>query len=292
LSAFEPEGVATPTEGTNLAVMVEVTQGEAEAALTFAVVSGSPTAERDLAAMCSELTAALARTVTPRVLSTYAALKEDVARGEAQVAWAPPLVAIELEDDGVASIDLCCTRSGQIEYHAALFTRHASPIEKLSDLAGCRAAWVDADSAAGYVLPRRRIAEAGLDPETLFAKETFLGTHARVARAVLEGEADVGATYVLLDPATKRPLSAGWLDAGAGINGAYVLATAGPIPSDAIVFARSLPSAVKAALVRQVSALPQSVLHAVGRLLHADGFANVPTSHFEALRASAAARPS
>jgi phosphonate transport system substrate-binding protein len=264
--------------------------GDADLALAFAVVSGSSTAERDLSAMCSELEAALTRTVMPRVLPSYAALKDEVAAGRAQVAWAPPLVAIELEDEGLASIDLCCTRGGQVGYHSALFTRHASPIDKLEDLKGARAAWVDEHSAAGYLLARGKIEEAGLDPATLLAKETFLGTHARVARAVIEGEADVGATYVLLDPATQRPLSAGWLEAGAGINGAYVLATAGPIPSDAIVFSTRLPTDVKSALVKQVGALPRSVMHAVGRLLHADGFASAPASHFRALRASAASQ--
>jgi phosphate/phosphite/phosphonate ABC transporter binding protein len=264
--------------------------GDHDLALAFAVVSGSNTAERDLSAMCSELEAALTRTVKPRVLPSYAALKDEVAAGRAQVAWAPPLVAIELEDEGLASIDLCCTRGGQVGYHSVLFTRHASPIEKLADLKGCRAAWVDEHSAAGYVLVREKIAESGLDPDELFGKETFVGTHGKVARAVIEGDADVGATYVLLDPATERPLSAGWLEAGAGINGAYVLLTAGPIPSDAIVFSTSLPSDVKSALVKQVGALPKSVLHAVGRLLHADGFATAPASHFRALRATAAKR--
>jgi phosphonate transport system substrate-binding protein len=260
---------------------------EAESTLAFAVVSGSSTAERDLQAMCSELAAALMRPVAARVLATYAQLRADVAAGRAQVVWAPPIVAIDLEDAGLATIDLCCTRSGQVGYHAALFTRHASTIENVSDLKGCKAAWVDQHSAAGYVLPRLSIEDAGHDPEALFGEQGFLGTHARVARAVLDGDADVGATYMLLDPETERPLSAGWLEAGAGINGAYVLATAGPIPSDAIVFARSLPADVKAQLVKHVAALPKSVLHAVGRLLHADGFATAPASHFAALRASA-----
>jgi ABC-type phosphate/phosphonate transport system substrate-binding protein len=107
---------------------------------------------------------------------------------------------------------------------------------------------------------------------------------------VLEGEADVGATYVSLDPATGRPVSAGWLGAGAAINGAFIVATAGPIPSDAIVFSSRLPAGLKAELVEQVKALPTSVLDAVGRLLGADGFAPPHASHFEALRALAAQR--
>jgi phosphonate transport system substrate-binding protein len=265
---------------------------ESNAALAFAVVSGSSRAETYLAAMCHELSRTLSRPVTPRVLPSYAALQEEVVLGRAQIVWAPPLLALDLETRGLVSIDLCCTRGGEVGYHAALFTSHASRIETIADLRGAHAAWVDEHSSAGYLLPRLRIAAEGLDPEQLFARESFLGTHSRVARAVLEGEADVGATYLSLEPGTGRPLSAGWLGAGAGINGAFIIATAGPIPSDAIVFSTRLPAGLKASMVEQVSALPQSVLEAVGRLLGADGFAPPSPAHFEALRKLAAQRKS
>jgi phosphonate transport system substrate-binding protein len=252
--------------------------------LTFAVVSGSSRAEGHLAEICGAIALAIDRPVSPRVLLSYAALREEVEAGRVQIVWAPPLVAVELADAGLATIDLCCARGGAVDYHAAIFTRHASSIETLADLRGCHAAWVDEHSSAGYVLPRLKIASAGLDPGALFGRESFLGTHARVARAVLEGEADAGATYLSLDPATGRPLSAGWLEAGAGINAAFIVATAGPIPADAIVFSSRLPAALKAALVTQVTALPASVPRAVARLLGADGFAPAQASHFAALR--------
>jgi serine/threonine protein kinase len=255
--------------------------------LTFAVVSGSLSAESDLSEMCRELERTLSRPVRPRVLRSYAELKFEVEAGRVQIVWAPPLVAIDLEDAGLASIELCCTRGGQVCYFAAIFTRPASHLEKLEDLRGCHAAWVDADSSAGYLLPRLRLVAEGLDPDTLFGRESFLGTHAGVARAVLKGEADVGATYLLLDGATERPLSAGWLEAGAGINSAFLLATAGPIPSDAIVLSSRLPAELCAAITEQVKGLPSSVPDAVGRLLGADGFVPPRAAHFEALRALA-----
>jgi phosphonate transport system substrate-binding protein len=258
--------------------------------LSFAVVPGSSRAEGHLAEICRAIADAVDRPVTPRVLATYAALREEVEAGRVQIVWAPPLVAVELTDAGLATIDLCCARGGHADYHAAIFTRHASSIEALADLRGAHAAWVDEHSSAGYVLPRLRIAAAGLRLEGLFGRESFLGTHARVARAVLEGEADVGATYVSLDPVTGRPLSAGWLEAGAGINAAFIVATAGPIPSDAIVFSNRLSPALKETLVAQVAALPASVPEAVGRLLGADGFAPPRASHFEALREMLRAR--
>jgi phosphonate transport system substrate-binding protein len=260
-------------------------------ALNFAVVSGRADAGAQLSTLCSELERALSRPVIPRVLPSYVALRQDVEAGLAQIAWAPPKIAIELEDEGLATIDLCCLRGGTAAYHAAIFTRHASPIETLADLRGRHAAWVDAESTAGYLLPRVRLAEEGLDPDALFGKESFLGTHARVAVAVLSGEADVGATYLSLDPVTGRPVSAGWLDAGAGINGALVLAAVGPIPSDTIVLSKSIPANEKGDLVDKVLGLPASQPVAVGRLLGAEGFVSARPSHFEALRGLLKASP-
>ena len=259
-------------------------------AITFAVVSGWPSAESYLTGMCHEIAQAIARPITPRVLPSYATLKEEVAAGRAQIVWAPPIVAIELEDKGLGTIGLCCTRGGQVDYHAAIFTQHASRIEKLSDLQGCHMAWVDANSSAGYLVPRMRLVAEGLDPEKLFGQESFLGTHARVACAVLDGKVDAGATYLSLEPGTGRPLSAGWLEGGAAINGAFIVATAGPIPSDAIVFASSVEADLRQAIVTQLMALPASAPKAMRFLLGADGFALPREAHFEALRALVAKR--
>jgi phosphonate transport system substrate-binding protein len=200
-------------------------------------------------------------------------------------------VALDLEDARLGAIALCCTRGGgTTEYHAALFTRHASPFERLADLQGSHAAWVDRHSSAGYLLPRLKLAAEGLDPEKLFGRQSFLGTHAAVATAVLAGEADVGATYLHLDRRTGRPVSAGWLDAGAGINGAFILATAGPIPADAIVMADAVGAADRQALAAELRAAAATVPEAVGRLLGADGFAAPEALHFDALRALLAGR--
>ncbi len=261
--------------------------------LAFAVVSGSPRAEGYLTTLCDSLTEALGRTVTPRVLSSYAALREEIEAGRAHVVWAPPLVALELADAAVASPDLCCTRSGRQDYHAAIFTRPGSPIETLADLRGRHMAWVDRSSAAGYVLPRNKLVAEGLDPASLFGKETFYGSHVRVAMAVLDGEADAGATYLAIDPKDGRPESAGWLEAGAAINSAVILATTGPIPADAISFSSQLPDELKGRLVGEVRALPSREAEAVGRLLRADGLVPTDGSHYAALRSLAyAGKPS
>ncbi len=262
---------------------VSVESKRPEGALVFAVVSGSASAKQHLAALCRELARALDREVTPKVLLSYAALPKWIETGGAHIVWAPPLVAIDLTRGDLGHLALCCTRSGDTGYHAAIFTRHSSKIASLADLEGAHMAWVDTNSSAGYLVPRMRIAAAGLDPETLFARQSFLGSHERVACAVLDGDADAGATYLSLDPKTGKPMSAGWLEAGAGINGAFVIETAGPIPSDAIVLSSRLSEETRAKVTAAMSALPESVPEAVGALFRADGFAPAQTAHYDRL---------
>jgi phosphonate transport system substrate-binding protein len=272
-------------------VSADARRSPADPALTFVVVSGLPDAEALLAQICGELTHGVGREVRGTVLRSYGEMEAEVAAGRAHLAWAPPRVALDLEDARLGAIALCCTRGGGATlYHAALFTSHASRFEQLADLKGSHAAWVDKHSSAGYLLPRLKLAAEGLDPEDLFARESFLGTHAAVAAAVLAGEADVGATYLHLDRKTGRPVSAGWLDAGAGINGAFILATAGPIPADAIVMADAVSAPDREALARGLRAAATALPEAIGRLLGADGFAAPEPLHFDTLRALLAGR--
>ena len=65
----------------------------------------------------------------------------------------------------------------------------------IQDLKGLNVAWVEQTSAAGYLFPRAALLQAGLKPAELFKTETFVGDHAAVCKAVLDGKADVGATY-------------------------------------------------------------------------------------------------
>ena len=249
----------------------------------FAVVSGSPDARTHLESLCAEITKGGSWIVIPQLLPSYAALVEQIGRGLVHVAWAPPLVAVELERSGAAKPVLCLARGGQTAYHSAIFAPRASHVRSLQDLTGMHVAWVDRESSAGYVLPRLKLTSVGLDPRTLFGRESFLRTHGAVARAVLAGDTDLGATYLSVDVRTKRVVSAGWLDAGATQEDVRVLTTAGPIPSDAIVVSK-LPVDAVEALTEEVRRLTRGAPDALKGLFRADGFERVEAHHFAELR--------
>ena len=71
-------------------------------------------------------------------------------------------------------------------------------------------------------------------PDDFFGEELFLRSHAEVVRAVLDGRADVGATYAQR-PAPGQPIQrAGFLDV-APERSIRVLEWTRPIPNDVIV---------------------------------------------------------
>lgn len=248
--------------------------------VTFAIISNAPAAGALLETVCGELEKRTSRAIKPVVLRSYDKLVSFMKEGNVQVAWAPPLVAIELERETKAQIRLCSRRAGSVEYMSALFVAKGSSIEKLADLAGKKVAWVAKESSAGYVVPRLKLAAEGLDPDKLFSEESFRRTHEAVVRGVLKGEVDVGATYASFEPGHDTPASSGWLEAGVANDEIRILATAGPIPSDVIAMAASLSEETALAISDALKDLGAPMK----TLLNADSFETPQSSHFDALR--------
>ncbi|MBX3222795.1 MAG: PhnD/SsuA/transferrin family substrate-binding protein [Labilithrix sp.] len=164
-----------------------------------------------------------------RDAASYEALAADVREGRTDVAWLPPIVYVRLGE--VVTPLGSILRGGASAYEAALIVRASSKIRSIDALRGTRAGWVDRWSAAGFVLPRVKLAILGVDPRTLFRTETFHGSHRSAIEALLEGACDVAGTYAQADE--KGNVSAG---AWSEIDGAdvRVLATFGAIPPDVL----------------------------------------------------------
>ncbi len=223
----------------------------------------------------------------PHHALTYRELAESIVRGDLGAAWVPPMTAIELEDKQQATILALPVRRGLVSYHAAIIARPSKDAgaRALAALKGKRAAWVDRESAAGFIVPRMHFIANGLDPSGFFAHESFLHSHEAVIDAVLGGQADVGATFCVLDPKSGRITSAGFTSAdGKVVRDVDVLATPGPIPNDAIVVSNQLPIEARQALLKWLLALDPRAKELFSELVRADGFRPAMPSHFEALR--------
>lgn len=224
---------------------------------------------------------------TPVIATTYRELVDALEAGELGLAWMPPVPTLELvENMRVATPLAIPARRGRTAYHAALIVRRGGP-RSIDELRGRRAAWVQRDSAAGYLVPRMQLAAQGHDVLRFFSRELFVHSHPAVIDAVAAGDADVGATYCHVDAATKQLSRAPWTDDdGRPLRPVEAIATFGPIPNDALVSSNELPVAARAALTRWLLDLDPRARDLFERILGAHDFRVPSPDHFDALRHS------
>jgi phosphonate transport system substrate-binding protein len=154
-------------------------------------------------------------------------------RGDIDAAWLPPIPFIALERSGGVTALARQHLAGRSHYYSAIIVAVGSGIRSIGKLEGMRAAWVDRHSASGFVIPRIQLAALGVDPRTAFASQRFYGTHEAVVRAVAEGDADFGATYVRLD--RKGTIVHGpWSSMPKFARSIRTLTKFGEIPSDVV----------------------------------------------------------
>jgi phosphonate transport system substrate-binding protein len=176
----------------------------------------------------------------------YATLEARLNDGALDLAWLPPALAVRAADAGHATMLAETVRAPGAYFYGTLYVLAASPWNRAEELRGTRVGWVDRDSCSGYLFPRQALVLRGLDPATLFASETFCGSHARVARALVTHEIDVGATFLNMDMtrSDSGAVSAGWYDATE--IAMRPLMTTDPIPSDVLCAGPSLDAAMRA----------------------------------------------
>ncbi len=250
--------------------------------LTFAAVSADAATGEALEQFCAKLARATGLAFEPRVLGSYAELRDSALSGSLDLVWAPPLVAVDLEDAGCADSAVVVHRSTRAGYYSALFAKAESRLNAVEDLLGVRAAWVSKESASGYFVPRWHLRSLGLRLEECFGDETILGSHEAVTRAVLEGRADVGATHVGLDPVTGKLASASWLALGFPPNSVRVLLLVGPIPGDVIAVGRHVDGSSRRRIVAALVATRDDLTSQT--LFEASRFDPVPDGHLGLLR--------
>jgi phosphonate transport system substrate-binding protein len=149
-----------------------------------------------------ELAEALGDEVAVEVARDYGDLEERALAGEADIVWAPSGVCARIEP-GARSV-FKVVRGASATYRAALVARAGSGVS-LATLAGLNAAWVDPLSVGGYLLIRAHLTARGIDPDTTFKSQRFVGSHPAVVAAIVHGDVDVGAVTVpRIDEASVR----------------------------------------------------------------------------------------
>lgn len=134
--------------------------------------------------------------------SSYAQLGDDLLAGRMPIAWAPPIVCSRVELSG-GRVLLRAVRGGATSYRAGLVCR----VDESRELTASRdlvAAWVDEDSAAGYLLARSWLAARHIDAMSGFKSARFVGSYIKALEAVAQGEADITSAFVSSERTTPR----------------------------------------------------------------------------------------
>lgn len=243
---------------------------------------GEEGARSDSAALQGYLASRLNREVTTRVFADYDALAAALASGQVDLGWMQPFALVAAQKKGAVMPLVKAVRHGLPFYRSVLFARADKKLEGTKSLAGTKVAWVATGSAAGYLFARAALVQAGMKPKELFKGEEFLGDHGAVCRAVLEGRADVGATFAD-DRAGAMQVDGCVQSVGAeAAKSLKILSTSAPIPNDAIAARPGLDPAetarIKAAFLGLAKDADGKTL--LSQVFKAEGFDEVGAEDF------------
>jgi phosphate/phosphite/phosphonate ABC transporter binding protein len=232
-----------------------------------------------LDAFAEALAASVGFEVTGKVYANYREILDAMHAGAVDVAWLPPVIALRAAARGRTLPIALPVRGGTSFFSSALFTRPGSPLKSPADLHRVSAAWVDQQSAAGYLVVRASLRAQGVDLGRAFATESFLGSHDAVVQAVLSGAVDVGATFAHLDAAHQRVTRGGW-----GTATPQVIAYAGPIPADVVAASiRMAAPQIRAVQRALCGGESPELLRTASMLLGAEGFVPARSEHLDPL---------
>jgi phosphonate transport system substrate-binding protein len=208
----------------------------------YAASVDSPTDRERMAQFCRMIGEIAGLGIAVHEAGSYDEVALLMHRGALDFAWLPPIPYIALERSGACAAVVSHHRGGAVTYDGVLVVRADSGIDDVRHLEGARAAWVDARSASGYVLPRIELFARGVDPRTAFPSEAFYRSHEAAVRAVAQGRADFAATYAGAD-ASGALVRAAWLGYDELESALRVLVTLGAIPGDVIAAKMDMPEA-------------------------------------------------
>ena len=167
--------------------------------ITFAVVpaeNASGVTER-YAPFIAYLSKELGIKVNLRIANDYAAVIEGQRAGNIHVAYYGPASFARARVTGVKTdaFVLDVNSDGTTGYYSVFYVLAKSPYQKFEDLKGKNLGLVDPNSTSGNNMPRFKLNQMGIDPETYFSKVVFTGSHENAVLALAQGTVDIAANW-------------------------------------------------------------------------------------------------
>jgi len=189
--------------------------------------------------------------VKPNVGTDFAAVREAMGAGQAQIGWLNTFNYILASEKYGVEVGLVTQRYGATSYVGQINVGADTGITTLADLKGKVFCWVDPNSTSGYIVPRIFLQANGIDPDNDFAQTVEAGSHDQVIISVYNGDCDAGATF---DDARDN-VEDDFPDVKEKV---LVLATTPEIPNDSVSFIKDFPADMRQQIVDALLAYAQT----------------------------------
>lgn len=201
-----------------------------------------------------QLQAKLGMPVKPFVATDYNGVIEALRSKKLDVAYLGPfsyVLASQVAD--VEAFAVAVTKkTGKSAYRSLIVARADSGLESLADLKGHTFAFVDPSSTSGHLFPKAGIEKAGYQPDELFSRVIFSGSHDASILAVAIGKVDAAAV-------ADRILATATTQGEVKPDELRVVWSSSDIPESPMVWRKDLDPALKqklAAALAEVKDIP------------------------------------
>jgi len=225
------------------------------------------------------LQAQLDMPVTPFVATDYNGVIEALRSKKLDVAYLGPFSYVLANQ--VANVEAFAVavtkKTGESAYRSQVIARADSDINSLADLAGRTFAFVDPGSTSGHLFPKAGIEQAGYQPDKLFSRVIFSGSHDASILAVANGKVDGAA---VADRILASAIAQGQVPA----HELKVVWSSQAIPESPMVWRKDLDPELKQKLAAAMAQIKDVPWGDQGML---DGFQPIDDSAYDVVRDTA-----
>jgi phosphonate transport system substrate-binding protein len=218
--------------------------------------------------------------ITPRVLTSYAAVTEGITSKNVDIGWVGPLDYVIAHQINGAEAVTKSVRNGLPSYKAFIIVNVNSNINSIADLKGKKFAFGDPLSTSSNLYPRYLMKKNGLNPDS-DVTGVNISNQTQIGVNVCQGTVDAGAIY---DDARKNK---GADTSCPGImTKTKILATSDPIPGDPQMIRSTLNSSQKQKLRDAMIAMGSdpSIQPALKALYTIDSLVPAQDSDYDVIR--------
>ena len=197
-----------------------------------------------------ELQKQLGMPVKPFVATDYNGVIEALRSKKLDVAYLGPFSYVLASS--VANVEAFAVaetkKTGQSSYKSLILARKDSGLRTVPDLKGKNFAFVDPSSASGHLFPKAGLQQLGIEPEQLFGRVIFSGSHDASILAVANKKVDAAA---VADRIFATAVAKGQVKQ----DDFVVLWSSKPIPESPMVWRKDLDPALKDKLAKALAGL-------------------------------------